>query len=379
MRVQRRQHDGSIGFDLLDENNLPIADVGGFLRHLSARGCSPNTLCAYAHDLLHFYQFLDLAGLSPHGFGPPESLALLEHLRQVPSRRPTRRLDLVLATTSVDGGSTTRLAPATVNRIFAAISSFYEYLIVSGRLPTENPIQRRLDPALARVSERHRPFMGASSRQRPVRRVVRVKTVQRLPRPLDEDQVAALLGSLDRWRDRAMVLLMLHGGLRPGEVLSLHLDDVQYGRRRVIVRYHADHPKGARTKSRTERMVDLHEPATLEAVSAYVMNERPKDTHTSIVFLVGGHGVRRCEPLSYAALVRLFQRRCDALGIRQPWVTPHALRHTHATRMWEGGMRELSLQKRLGHASPESTRIYTRVSDAQVVADYRQALARSDP
>jgi integrase/recombinase XerD len=46
--------------------------------------------------------------------------------------------------------------------------------------------------------------------------------------------------------------------------------------------------------------------------------------------------------------------------------------------MWEGGMRELTLQKRLGHASPESTRIYTRVSDPAVVADYRRALG-ADP
>jgi integrase len=42
--------------------------------------------------------------------------------------------------------------------------------------------------------------------------------------------------------------------------------------------------------------------------------------------------------------------------------------------MWEGGMRELALQKRLGHASPESVRIYTRVSDEQVLADYDRAL-----
>jgi integrase len=38
------------------------------------------------------------------------------------------------------------------------------------------------------------------------------------------------------------------------------------------------------------------------------------------------------------------------------------------------GMRELTLQRRLGHASPESTRVYTRVSDPQVVAEYRRAL-----
>ena len=67
---------------------------------------------------------------------------------------------------------------------------------------------------------------------------------------------------------------MLQGGLRPGEALSLHLEDVQYGRRRVIVRYRTDHPKGARTKSRTERIIDLHEPATLEALSRYVISTR---------------------------------------------------------------------------------------------------------
>jgi integrase len=89
---------------------------------------------------------------------------------------------------------------------------------------------------------------------------------------------------------------------------------------------------------------------------------------------VGGSGRRRTEPLSYAAVVKLFQRHCQHLHIRAPWITPHALRHTHATQMWEGGMRELSLQKRLGHASPDSTRLYTRVSDATVVAEYQQAL-----
>jgi len=46
--------------------------------------------------------------------------------------------------------------------------------------------------------------------------------------------------------------------------------------------------------------------------------------------------------------------------------------------MWEGGMRELALQKRLGHASPESTRVYTQVSDPIVVAEYRRALGQED-
>jgi RNA polymerase sigma-70 factor (ECF subfamily) len=78
MRVQRRQQDGSIAFDLLDDHDRPIAEVDGFLRHLGARACSSNTLCAYAHDLLRFYQFLELTGLNVDRFGPPEPTRFVE-------------------------------------------------------------------------------------------------------------------------------------------------------------------------------------------------------------------------------------------------------------------------------------------------------------
>ena len=188
----------------------------------------------------------------------------------------------------------------------------------------------------------------------------------------------ALISQLRTRRDLAIIRLMLDGGLRPGEVLGLHLADIAYGRRRVTVRVCFDHPRGVRSKSRSERVVDLHETATLQSVSGYVMTERPQDTDSPFLFLVGGSGPRRHEPLSYAALAKLFARACDRANIRKPWVTPHALRHTHATKMWEAGMRELTLQRRLGHASPEATRVYTRVSDPIVVAEYRRALGLPD-
>lgn len=377
MRVQRNQssNENDISYTLLDENDHPIPVVSNFLRHLGARGFSLNTLSAYAYDLLHFMTFLKERHLTYEEFDPPHAVAFLEYLRTLPSRAQARRLGLVLSTTTSEGSSSTRLSPATVNRAIATVSSFYEYLILAGQFAEqENPIQQVADPALARVSERHRPFMGHASRQRPIRRAVRVKTVRRVPRPMDGNQIGQLLDSLKLRRDKAMLLLMLHGGLRPGEVLSLHLEDLQYGRKRVIIRYRTDHPKRVRTKSRVERVVDLLQPETLQAVSDYVMFERPTDTESPYVFLVGGRGKRRTEPLGYHALVKLFERHCERLGIRTPWVTPHALRHTHATRMWEQGMRELTLQKRLGHASPESTRLYTAVSDPQMVEEYCRAL-----
>lgn len=380
MKVQRMKQDdrSEVSYQLLDGNDQPIEAVSGFMRHLHARDFSPNTQAAYAYDLFHFMSFLEQQQLTYLDFMPTHALDLLAYLRTIPNRKQVQRLGLVLCTTEA-GQPATHLSASSINRILAAVSSFYEYLILSGRLLSrENPIQKIDDAVTARVLERHQPFMGHASQQRPIRRVVRVKTISRVPRPMSEEQITALLGSLRSIRDKAMILLMLQGGFRPGEVLNLHLEDIQYGKRRVIVRYRDDHPKGVRTKSRRERVVDLHEPEALQALSTYVMQERPQEGESSLVFLVGGQGKRRLEPLGYHALVKLFERHCERLGIREPWVTPHALRHTHATRMWEGGMRELALQKRLGHASPESTRIYTQVSDPMMVAEYQRALGKGE-
>lgn len=360
--------------EVVDGSGTPVPVAARFLAHLAARGCSPNTVLAYGYDLGHFWRFLDAARLGWEQLTPERAVDLLIHLRATPARRRGQPRTPVLATSEGVSAGPPGLSPATVNRALAAVSSFYDWAILAGRFDGPNPIARVADRTLVRVTDRHRPFLAGISREPATRRALQVKTVRRLPRPLDEGRVAALLGALRCRRDLALVRLMLDGGLRPGEALGLHLGDLTYGRRRVTIRHRDDHPRGVRQKSRTERVVDLHEAATLEAVSAYVMGERPAEAASPLVFLVGGKGRRRCEPLSYAALARLFARACVRAGIRAPWVTPHSLRHTHATRMWELGMRELTLQRRLGHASPESTRLYTRVSDPQVVAEYRRAL-----
>jgi integrase len=370
MRVVTTKSSGVVSSVALhDRDGAVVAPACRFLQHILDSGGSPNTAAAYGFDLKNLFEFLDEAGIKWQDFRPAVALDFLGWLRKRPSRRPAQRLGL--AVTGVEGRL---LAPATAARVLAAVSSFYEWAIIAELFDAENPMRRQPDVVLAKVAERHRPFAGGASRQQPVRRQIRVKLPLRLPRPLAEPEVEALLESMTCLRDLAMVLLMLDGGLRPGEVLGLHLQDVSYGRRRVIVRKRDDHPGGVRGKSRQGRVVDVLEPRTLDAVNRYVLRERPSQSASPFLFLVGGHGARSCEPLSYAALVRMFARRLDALGLRTPDKTPHALRHTHASLMWEAGMRELALQQRLGHASPESTRLYTRVSDAQVRDEYRAAL-----
>jgi site-specific recombinase XerD len=160
---QWRGEGGSQRVDLLDGGGEPVEVVSGFLRFLVARDCSPNTVVCYAYDLRHLWRFFDRDGLSSAEFAPRHSIALLEYLRSVPSRRPRQRMTLTVVV-DADGPATT-LAATTVNRILAAVSSFYEYVIMAGLFDRLNPIEKRPDPALQRVSARHRPFMGGASRQ----------------------------------------------------------------------------------------------------------------------------------------------------------------------------------------------------------------------
>jgi integrase/recombinase XerD len=376
MRVVRVADPGvdEPAVQLVDGNGEVVEDVAAFLRLLTVRRFSPNTVRAYAHDLRKLMLFLDERGLTLQDFTPARAVDFLATLRHMPSNRRAQRLDLAA---TVDGGRL--LSARTCNRILAAVSSFYEFLITCERYGGRaNPIQKQADPAARRAVARWRPPLMNSSRQVPVRRTLRVKTVEALPRPISDETYRALISVMRTKRDRALLELMHEGGLRPGEALGLHLEDISYGRRRVTVRFRDGHPNGVRQKSRRERVVDLLEGRALPAINDYVLRERPQDADTSLVFLVGGRGKRRDHPLSYDGMVRMFARAADRAGVRDPWLTPHALRHTHATRMFEGGMRELTLMARLGHASPDSTKIYTRISDHEVAEDYRQALEAGD-
>ena len=215
-------------------------------------------MCAYGYDLRLLARFQSEGWLGWNDFRPATALEFLGYLRRVPSRRPAQRLGMTVAT---EQGRL--LSPATVQRVLAATSSFFDWAIAAEQYTTgENPMQRRIDRALGRVPERHQPFVGAASREQPIRRTVRARLPLRLPRPMSSEDIDALLASLTTMRDLAIVLLLLDGGLRPGEVLCLRLDDIAYGRRRVTIRKRNDHPRGARKKARHERVVDLHEPRT---------------------------------------------------------------------------------------------------------------------
>ncbi len=212
MRVVKQRENGIVRrVVLIDDHGGEVVPVNRFLSHLVDSGYSPNTVCAYGYDLRHLAQFLTDRAMGWNDFRPVTALEFLGYLRRVPSRRPAQRLGLTVAT---EQGRL--LAPATVQRVLSATSSFFDWAIAAEQYTTgENPMQRRIDHALGRVPERHQPFVGAASRQQPIRRTVRVRLPLRLPRPMSSEDIDKLLASLTTMRDLAIFLLMLDGGLRP--------------------------------------------------------------------------------------------------------------------------------------------------------------------
>lgn len=185
-----------------------------------------------------------------------------------------------------------------------------------------------------------------------------------LPKHLTEEESQRLEGFLrseieqqdsKRRRLAAVVLLMLHSGLRSGECIALRMQDLNLNAKHLTVR---------QGKGQRDRLVFLSDTACL-ALQAYLQDipRHPADP----VWLS-----TKTRPLSQSTLAKQVAELGLSLGILALY--PHRLRHTCATRLLNAGMDITRIQKLLGHEMISTTMIYARVHDTTVERDYRQAL-----
>jgi len=229
------------------------------------------------------------------------------------------------------------LSPATVRRRLAAVRAFLKY----------------------RAREGGRPDAGRSV---PLPRLGR-----RLPEPLTPQEAEAIVTSPDAsprgLRDRAMLELMYGAGLRVSELVSLRVSDIDL--EEGLVRCMG---KGAK-----QRVVPTGGRA-IEAIRIYMHRGRPylgRMQRGDILFLNHrGQGITR------QAVFQLVREHAREAGIEKI-VTPHTLRHSFATHLIENGCDLRSVQEMLGHASIETTQVYTHVSVEHVREAYQKAHPRA--
>jgi integrase/recombinase XerC len=175
----------------------------------------------------------------------------------------------------------------------------------------ENPVPAARRSTALRSARRGLLGHVSPGRQRGGGRLVRQP--QRLPGSLEPEDVAAFTADLLTFRDRAVTLLMLLGGLRAAEVRSLRLADVDMGLRRERVT-----GKGGR-----ERVVPV-DAAFFAELAAYLREERPASCRAAECFVVL-RGPTAGQPLTEAGLRRVFRTHRLSSGALR--VRPHPLRH----------------------------------------------------
>ena len=212
--------------------------------------------------------------------------------------------------------------------------------------------------SVARAAASMRTFLRFLGRPDLARSLVSPRRPQSLPHPLTRNQVRRMIeaGPQRRWsaRDRALVELLYATGLRASEAAGLRLSDLN-----LEAAYVRCLGKGSK-----ERVVPMGRPA-VEALREYLQKERrPEDGE---FLFVGAKGA----PLRRETLWRIVRKRAR-LGDVRDRAFPHAIRHSFATHLVEGGADLRTVQEMLGHSKIATTQIYTRVDRERLLGIHRR-------
>ncbi len=278
------------------------------------RNLSPHTSSAYLRDLNEFMVFL--------GGDEDVAVAALKRVDSFVLRRYLAELHKRNQRTSIA-------------RKLSALRTFFRYLVREGVL-SANPAEGLSTPKLNRY----------------------------LPKTLSVDEATALMergyGNSQRdLRDRAIVELFYASGLRVSELTSLDVGSLDL--REKLVRVVG--------KGRKERILPIGRKSH-EALQAYLeARGMPADEEPLFLNARGGR-------LTPRSVQRNLKARLIKAGVLKD-ISPHALRHSFATHLLDGGADLRAIQELLGHASLSTTQKYTQVSVDQLLSVYDKAHPRS--
>jgi integrase/recombinase XerD len=263
------------------------------------KGLARNTIEAYSHDLIGFFEFLARRRVAPTGVHQEDLVSFITEKRS-------------------------QLASRSMARCLVSIRMFYRFLVSEGKIAS-NPAR----------------LLGIP------------KLYQHLPHVLNRDEVEALLSQPDMntplgTRDKAIFEILYATGLRVSELIGLTMTNFN-----LEAGYIRTMGKGSK-----ERIIPMGSKA-IDSLKEYLVSSRHsllREVPCSYLFL-------NCwgRPMTRQGLWKVLKNYALRAGITKN-VTPHTLRHSFATHLLEGGADLRSVQVMLGHSDISTTQIYTHVA-----------------
>jgi len=296
--------------------------IAAFTRHLQVeRSLSTHTIRAYLGDLESLITHLEAIGVA--------DIADLElvHLRSW------------LANQQVKGGARTTLSRRAVSvRLFTKWAVKNKFLAKDVAATLATPKGHRTLPEVLEIADAKLAMDSLATRA------------------AEEETPISL-------RDVAMVEMLYASGARVAELCGLDLSDIDYDRQTIRVL----------GKGNKERTIPLGNPA-MRALNLYLKDAREtlKNAQSANAVFLGVRG-KRIDQRTVRTVVYNALQAIE--GIER--MGPHALRHSAATHLLEGGADLRTVQEILGHASLATTQIYTHVSTERLQKAFKQAHPRA--
>lgn len=349
-----------IRWHLLDENYQIIKPVERFLRFKQLGGCAVGTIKTYAEKLKAFWDYLELKQLDWQDFE-------VRHMAEFGYWYLTG--GLLLDSPAVPLGSNNILArrnEKTVNLAVTAVTQFYDFYTANNTVEDKQLREYRMPKGALRGG-----LLAGYIKQSPVGvKKVHYKESQKFPGTLTSEQILTLIDACGTARDKLILWLLADTGMRKGELLGLHLSDIDWKTRTLqIVR--RDNPNHAYAKGR-ERNLSIaglmRDTQFSEIISEYLDEEYPHEVSQrlghNMMFVVLHQGSPSYgQPLEPQNLNKLLKRLKQKTGIDIERVYPHLFRHTFATHNIKEGRRKgkeketiaKTVQRQLGHRSISTT------------------------
>jgi len=192
----------------------------------------------------------------------------------------------------------------------------------------------------------------------PTRKIRIPKKISRIPSVMSKYEVDMIIRSVDfaplrcrknNIRDKLVLSLLYYTGIRKSELLNLNWTDINLSKSIVIIR---------RGKGGKDRLIPLHRKVT-ELLDKYLDERLPLKNDALII---GEQGRRLCS----GSFVYLLKMYLGISGLKKKGYSAHTFRHTFATHLIEAGVDLFKVQKLLGHASLDTTKIYINFNSSQM-------------
>ena len=363
MKVQRVRlpESGKKTWLVLGDDYLPIEPIQEFLSYLNDLKRSPNTVRSYAYNLKLYWQYLVESKLDWDKINVVELAEFITWLRC-----PTGN---VVSLQEVEAKRT----EATVNVILTSVCMLYDFHERTGKVP-EIPLYR----SQFMPGKRYKGFLHHVTKSKPVRtRLLKLKQPKLQPKTVTSEEFQQLVEGCNRIRDKFLLCLLYESGMRIGQALGLRHEDIQSWDNLIKIVPRDDNENGSRAKSISPYEINVSKDL-MGLYTQYLESEFMEvleDNFSDYVFVNLWDG-KIGTPMTYSNVMALLCRLKRKTGIA---VTPHKLRHSHATELIREGMEMTYVQKRLGHASIQTTiDTYAHVNNEDMKVAYQEYLNQRD-